>query len=645
VGTTTPSLASIDGIAGGASGHTVGSPVVTSVAIVQPALSLATAPFDRLTPAEQACVRAAAELARFARDEVLLTPESAVSHAWLLVEGHVQLAEGGEVVALYGAGDVCAVRAVLAGRASGVLTALDPVTAWQIPRATLQTLIAANAGFSAGLFGDISHRLSASVRRREQREFLSLLMARVHDAQVREPLYVDAALDVVSVCRLMAEQRLSHALVRDGERIGMFTTTDLRDALLRPLPASELAVREVAHFDLICIASDAEVFEALLLMLRHRVHRVVVRERDAAKGAIVGVLSQIDLMSFVSNHSHLIALQIQQAADVAELRQAALRMEGLVALLRSGGIRVEVICSLLRELNRQLFARLWAMLALPDLVANSCLIVMGSEGRGEQVLKTDQDNALLLRDGFAGTAAERAGVAQVAERFTAALIDFGYPRCPGDIMLSNPLWCQPLVGFKQTLRGWLFDGGPDGAMNLAIFLDAAAVAGDAGLLQQARHFVDEFLVHDDAFFARFASAADQFNGPAGWWARLANLRGHDEQSFDLKKLGTFPVVQGVRTLALQHHVHELGTTARLQVLVDRGHLPAQMARDLTEALHFLMALKLDNNLRQRRAGQAVDNLVLLSALGTLERDSLKDTLAIIKRFRQHLRLRYRLDSL
>jgi CBS domain-containing protein len=282
-------------------------------------------------------------------------------------------------------------------------------------------------------------------------------------------------------------------------------------------------------------------------------------------------------------------------------------------------------------------------------VANSCLIVMGSEGRGEQILKTDQDNALLLRDGFANTESQRADVQAVTERFTAALIEFGYPRCPGNIMLSNPLWCQPLAGFKQSLRGWLFGGEPDGAMNLAIFIDAAAVAGDAGLLQQARRFVDEFLVDNDAFFARFASAADQFSESAGWWARLATLGGRAggqaEQAFDLKKLGTFPVVHGVRTLALQHHVAELGTTARLQVLVDRGHLPAQTARDLTEALHFLMGLKLDNNLRQRRSGQTVDNLVRLSALGTLERDLLRDALAIIKRFRQHLRLHYRLDLL
>jgi CBS domain-containing protein len=462
------------------------------------------------------------------------------------------------------------------------------------------------------------------------------MTAQVRDAGVRKPVYIDGALDLVSVCRVMSQQGLRHVLVRDGERVGMFTTTDLRDALLRPVPPQHLAVREVARFELIGLAPDAEVFEALLLMIRHHVHRVLVRDGET----IVGVLSQLDLMSFVSTHSNLVALQIEQASSVAELRQAALQMDAMVVLLHSDGIRIELVARLVHELNRQLLARLWTMLAPAELVANSCLIVMGSEGRGEQILKTDQDNGLLVRDGFATD-----GIEQLTERFSAALIDFGYPPCPGNIMVSNALWRQPLTAFKQTLRGWLFGDETNGVMNLAIFLDAAAVAGDAGLLREARRFVDESLVGDDVFFARFVNAADQFSEPGGWWARLGGLRGRDEQAFDLKKLGTFPVVHGARTLALQHHVAEIGTAARLRVLAQRQHLPEQMARDLTEALHFLMVLKLDNNLRQRRSGQPVNNLVQLSTLGTLERDLMKDSLAIIKAFRQHLRLHYRLDFL
>ncbi|HZT55495.1 MAG TPA: putative nucleotidyltransferase substrate binding domain-containing protein, partial [Burkholderiaceae bacterium] len=250
------------------------------------------------------------------------------------------------------------------------------------------------------------------------------------------------------------------------------------------------------------------------------------------------------------------------------------------------------------------------------------------------------DNGLLLRDGFASD-----GLAALTERFSAALLGFGYPRCPGNIMLSNPRWCQPLGEFKQTLREWMFAGAADGVMNLAIFVDAAAVAGDAGLLRQARRFVDDFLVDDDAFFARFASAADQFGDGSGWGSLLSGVRGKDEQVVDLKKLGSFPIVHGVRTLALQHHVGELGTAARLQVLAAQHHLPEPMARDLRDALHFFMRLKLDLHLRQRSSGVAADNLVRAATLGALERAGLHEALAIAKRFRQHLRRHYRFDVL
>lgn len=600
-------------------------------------------PFDTLTAAQQALLRATAGIVHFAADDPVLTPEMEPTHAYLLVEGHVQRQAGVLPEATYGAGTLFGARALLAARATSTSMALDAVTAWQIPKATLQSLLSANPVFCAAVFAEIAHRLSKQEARSEQREFLSLMMARVRDAYVRKPFYVDGALDLVSVCALMAEAGQSNALVRDGQRIGMFTTTDLRDALLRRadgqggyLPPQAVAVREVARFDLITVDADAELFEALLLMIRHRVHRVLVRDG----GTEVGVLSQLDLMSFVSNHSHIIALQIEQAECVADLKAAALQMDGLVSLLHGGGVKVEVISSMVRVLNAQVFARLWSFVAPPELVANSCLLVMGSEGRGEQILKTDQDNALLLRDGFVCE-----GLPAIAQSFNSALIEFGYPRCPGDIMLTNPLWRAPLAEFRQHIRGWIYGAAPEGPMHLAIFMDAVSVAGDAGLLQQARQFMHEVLPDNDAFLARFASAVEQFTEPAGWWARLTAHRGRDEQLFDLKKLGTFPIVHGVRSLALQSHIGALGTAERVRALVDARQLDADLARDLVEALHFLMGLKLRNNLAQRQRGQPVDNLVRMSAMSTLERDRLKDSLAIVKRFRQHLQQHFKLGAL
>jgi len=303
-------------------------------------------------------------------------------------------------------------------------------------------------------------------------------------------------------------------------------------------------------------------------------------------------------------------------------------------------VRVEVIAGLVGELNRQVFRRLWELLVPEELRANSCLIVMGSEGRGEQVVKTDQDNALLLRDGF-----EFAGIEAVTEAFTAALIDFGYPTCPGGIMLSRPLWRQPVAGFRDTLREWIHGSDPEGPMNLAIFLDAAAVAGDTALLEEARGYVDRVLSDNAAYFAHFARAVEQFGEDGSWWSRLPGLRGRAAAEIDIKKLGIFPVVHGVRALALQYRLRALGTVERLQALVAAGRIEERLARDLTDALHFLIGLKLANNLRQMADGRTPDNAIRLAELGTLERQALKDSLAIVRGFKQWLGRHFRFDAL
>jgi CBS domain-containing protein len=454
-----------------------------------------------------------------------------------------------------------------------------------------------------------------------QREMLSLVTARVRDAYVRKPIYVDGSLDLVSVCRLLSQHGVTHTLVRDGTRLGIFTTTDLRDALLRGQPPAALAVRDVSQFELIEVHPDAELYEALWLMVRHRIHRLLVRDGDT----VLGLIGQLDLVSFVANHSHVLAAQIDEAASLGDLKAAADRTDAMITLLHDGGMRIERISRLVGALNQRLIERLWNLLAPAELVANSCLLVMGSEGRGEQIVKTDQDNALLLRDGY-----ELPQLPEIAARFNDALADFGYPPCPGGIMLTNPLWRGSVARFRESLRDW-------------IFFDAAPVAGDATLLQDLRQHLDRILAGGDAFLARFAAAADQFDEPQSLWTRLT-LRG-DEQPLDLKKLGTFPIVHGVRALCLQHGVREPGTAQRLRRLVERELLDADLGRDLLEALHFLMEMKLRHQLRQRAAGESPGNLVQPSALSTMERDQLKDALAINKRFRGLLRQRFRFDAM
>jgi CBS domain-containing protein len=463
---------------------------------------------------------------------------------------------------------------------------------------------------------------------------LSLVSARVRDAYVRKPYYVDGALDLVSVCREMAGHGLTSVLVRDGQRLGIFTTTDLRDALLREAPPQQIRVSDVARFELVDIDADADLFEALWRMVQHRVHRLLVRDG----GEVRGLLGQLDLVSFVANHSHVIALQLDEADSIDALREAAQRIDAMAVWLHADGIRVERIARLVGELNRRLFARLWSLIAPPDVLAASCLLVMGSEGRGEQILKTDQDNALLLRDGT-----DVSQLDELSARFNDALASFGYPPCPGGIMLTNRDWRATESRFRETIHGWVYGSDADGMMQLAIFFDAVAVAGDAALLERVHGEACRLVTGDDRLLSRFAAPADQFEESPGWWARLTSRA--DEQPLDLKKLGLFPIVHGVRALCLRHGVRAAGTTERIEALAGAGALDASVARDLVEALHYLMGLRLERQLADRAAGRTPDNTVRPAELSTMERDRVRDALAIAKRFRMLLRQTFRLEQL
>ena len=197
-------------------------------------------------------------------------------------------------------------------------------------------------------------------------------------------------------------------------------------------------------------------------------------------GRIDGPSGVAAAAALLVHHSQAEALAVDAAGSLDELRPVAARIESSLALLRDGGLAVDRIARIAGGLNRQLHARLWSLLAPPRLAAESCLLVMGSEGRGEQIARTDQDNALLLRDGCDAAWLQAAEAA--ARRFNDALAELGWPPCTGGVMADNPLWRRPLANFRESLADWVHGHEAEGVLRLAIFVDAQTVAGDAALL-------------------------------------------------------------------------------------------------------------------------------------------------------------------
>ena len=384
---------------------------------------------------------------------------------------------------------------------------------------------------------------------------------------------------------------------------------------------------------------DDYVFNALLRMTQFKIQRVVVTENDKP----IGALEQIDVLAYFSNHTHLVAQRLDRANTVEELVDIAEQMTQSIQILRNNGVRAPQLAQLMQVLNTSLFEKAWRLLAPVDLFNNSCLIVMGSEGRGEQILKTDQDNALIL--------SEHANLEQaktVAEKFSLTLEKLGYPPCKGNIMVSNPMWRKTLPEFKKMIHSWCTNPVPDALMNLAIFMDAKAVAGDANLLKQVKEHLSKIMSNDVGMLMGFARAIELFDHhSSGFFAQL--LHRDNASKMDIKKMGVFPVVHGVRSLSLQARLEETNTFERLQALINLNVIDERLGKDTAEALSYLMDMRLKTGLQaQALTGTNLEtdmhNELDTKALSTLERDLLKDALQVVKRFKNMVRHHFHLGG-
>jgi CBS domain-containing protein len=409
---------------------------------------------------------------------------------------------------------------------------------------------------------------------------------------------------------------------------GLVTVSSLyRAMVVRGQPATT-PVGELARHGLIALPRDASLFDAMLAMTRHGISRVAVRG-EGPDSRVCGFLEQSSLMSYYANHSHLVVTEIRRAQSVADLARAGERLVDMVASLSARGVKTRHIQRMVTALDRQLFARLFELVVPAEVAADCCLVVMGSEGRGEQILKTDQDNLLLMRPG-----ADRAAVAAAADALSDGLERMGYPPCPGGYMVNNPRWQLTPDELKERIG----EAGrqPEGQalMDLAVLLDGSPVAGAMGLWQEARTEGARRLANHPSLLSAFARPILEFDTPLGAFAHLRTGAGARGDALDVKKGGIFPIVHGARSLALEARRETTGTAERLHGAAADGILDEAYTQELIEALDFLSGLRLRAMLAAHKAGEPMDGLVRPAELNRLERDLLKDAFQAVKAFKR-----------
>ncbi|HEY4987870.1 MAG TPA: DUF294 nucleotidyltransferase-like domain-containing protein, partial [Bradyrhizobium sp.] len=473
-------------------------------------------PFDRLTSSEVEKLRAALDVAYFRPGETIIAQHTPANALFVVIKGTIEERDGSDLVALLGPKDSFDSRALVHGKSGHAFLAREETLCYVAPKGVTLGLIQSNPRFASFFYREISRKLDEHARDEEERRFGSLMRARVSELFLHPPAFIDAGDSIEAAGHRMSQVDTNALFVRDGDRIGIITGMNLSKAVVLRRLAIDTPVRDLAHFDVVTLRPDDFVSSALLLMTKRNKRRVAVHDGER----YVGILEYIDLLGFLAGSAQVIAGRIDRASSEDDLAIAAREITAQIRTLRRQGVKVEVIGEVVSDLNGRLLSRLFEIVAPSEIRTSACLVVMGSEGRGEQIVRTDQDNGLIL----AGPV-DKATLDAFRAEFSGALEGFGFPPCPGNVMVRNPVWSKPISDYLADFRRWVALPDEVAHMNVAIFYDARAVAGDAQLLTRAKSALIDLIRGEQAYLAHFARAVDAFAIPIGLFNKLITSEG------------------------------------------------------------------------------------------------------------------------
>ncbi|MDF1762606.1 MAG: DUF294 nucleotidyltransferase-like domain-containing protein [Oleibacter sp.] len=596
-------------------------------------------PFSFLTESQRSYLAHQLDMKFYAKGEAILTAGQHAPGIFIIYKGVVEeQGRDGQVFSQYGIEDIFDVRGVLESGCKHSYHAVEETLCYFLERHDFIELLNKNADFSMFFDSDLGSR--ELLIEQQDAGLSEFILARIDEDTLRPLIIIDADTTLAVVAETMKSEKADALLVQQqvehaATRFGIVTGTDLLQAVLTGPYDKYTPVEKVATFELIGIDYGDYLYQALLVMTQHHLERLVVRQDQQW----VGMIELKDLLSSFSTHSHIVAMRIDQANTVDDLVIAAGRLHKLIANLDRHGVKMIAITSLITTLNRRLMQRAFDMIMPLQVRQNVCLLVLGSEGRGEQILKTDQDNAVIFRDEDSATQAQ-----PLLNEFHEVLLRFGYPPCPGGVMFINRPWAKTVAGWHKQIQTWLNNPTPDAMMNLSIFIDGEAIAGEVDLYTDISS--SWRASHEHSIVAsRLALPAVKFSPPITLLGKLKD----DHGALDIKKGGIFPLVHGVRALAFEFGLHETNTLDRLDRLVTQRVLTAHMAQGLKDSLVLFLRIRLRHQLlaesMQDSANSAgLNQNIQVDELRSVDRSLLRHGLHRVKKFRQWLIQHYHLEN-
>jgi CBS domain-containing protein len=588
-------------------------------------------PFDALPPPLLDEAARSLEVSFHAAGTRLVHPGGEpLRHLYVIRKGAVRIEREGRTLQVLEEGEIFGYASLLKHDLTLDVVVDQDLVACRLPEHAFRLLLS-DARFACHFARRVAERLRASVARSEMGTLPPDPAVEVQRIAPRAPVWVSPEASVGEAARIMRRERISSLLVR-GDPPAILTDTDLRTRVLAEGRGPSTRVADVCSRPLRTVPATTPVHAAWARLLDAGVHHLPLARGEE----IVGIVTSTDLLRHTAPGPIAVLREVERLESREGLPGYAKKVAELAASLVASGLDALVIGGLVARLNDALLRRIlqWAEAEVGPPPAPYAWIVFGSEGRMEQTLLTDQDNALIYSADGDGPGL-RTWARSVAERASADLQAAGFPPCPGGYMARS--WHGPLPEWVERFRGWIEVPTPDALLVASIFFDFRRAAGALDLepleavLAESRRMLP--------FLRLLARASLDHHPPA---RLLLRLRG-ESSIVDLKAQGTSPIVLLARCYGLEAGTRARSTVERLDAAARAGLVDDDERALVTEAFRFILGLRLRRQLEALGRGLAVTTQVALSDLTAMERTRLKEAFHAVETWHDHARLHYQLD--
>ena len=591
-------------------------------------------PFEVLNQEEMEICIKHMDIAYYPKGSILINPEKIPNQFFIIIKGSVyEYSIDNEIIMDYQEEDSFDSNSLIYGKTTNTFKVHEELICYELEKTIFLKLIEQNQQFKDYFLKDLVNKIQLLKDKEYASELSSFMISKVEDTLIHEPCIIDEDTALINAIQKSMEFKTSSIIVkRKNKEYGIITDSILKTKVLLEGRNLSIPVKDIAKFPLLTVFNDDYLFEALTLLVKKNIKRIGVVNHDFE---MIGILEQIDILSHFANHTYMVDSKIKKAKNIDDLKSASENLLNIIKNLHAKGVKVNHISNLIGQLNTKVYQKLYDLVIPLELQQKACFIVMGSEGRNEQIIKTDQDNALIVKDNI-DVEQFRPYMNEMINHLT----DFGYPLCEGNIMASNPFWCKTVSDYKNDILKWIETPNMQNYVDLAIFFDSFAVAGDKELLINLKDDLFSKLFDKDVFMAYFAKATLAFDTP-----NIISNFITKKNNIDIKKTAIFPIIQGIRSLALREKIKETTTIRRIKILEDKKVLEKNRAAELIEAFDVVNTLRLKSQLESIQYNKKINNEINTLNLGKIERDLLKDSFKIVNEFKKFISFTFKIDKI